>query len=132
MKQQKRNWKKRPWVEFFDWNLIGNKLWSFFPWFTGHSSYWHKRDLSDELQETFARGLDVVRDEISGSIGTGEICGAAGVKNHAQCNEISECKCEGIGACTCVLAWWFILSIVILILFIIGMVLCCCLKKLCC
>ena len=101
MKQQK-NWQKRVWVEYIDWNLIWNKLWSFFPWFTGHSSYRHKRDLSDEIQDTLTRGLDVVRDEISGSNGTEEVCGAAGVKIPARCNEISECKCEGLGACTCV------------------------------
>ena len=77
-------------------------MWSFIPWFTGHSSYRHKRDVSDDIQDTLARGLDAVRDEISGSIGTGEVCGAAGVKIPARCNEISECICEGLGACTCV------------------------------
>ena len=68
---------------------------------------------------------------MGGSFGVGDICGSVGVKDHAQCNEISVCKCDSM-VCKCVLSWWFILSIVLIVLFIVGLILCCVLRALGC
>ena len=99
-------------------------------WRKGHSSFRHKRHLED-LKEFGTRVLDVVNDEMGGSFGVGDICGSMGVKDHAQCNEISVCDCESM-VCKCVLSWWFILSIVLLVLLIVGLILCCVLRALGC
>ena len=99
-----------------------------------HSSFRNKRDLEEllgEAKDGLSRSLDVINQQMGGSFGVGDVCGAGGVKDHDQCSEISECRCEQL-VCKCVLAWWFILSIVLLVLFVLGIILCCVLKALGC
>ena len=100
------------------------------------SSFRTKRDAKEMLD----RALDSVNENMGGTFGVGNTCGAGfqsiafiGAKSHDQCNAITECKCTAFASiCKCALTWWFILIVVLGSIIILSLVAFCIMKALGC